>query len=220
MARRKTVSTAVALVPSDHDPLDWLYLNPAEPGFEAEEGFAFGVLRRSYRGRTNSAEEFCRRKVQPVAPDGDSAAVPWKVTAARARPLLPKDADDRFEDPRLLCQEVDACAVESEQALLTYVTIAFPDARRLHEVWESARAFARAQFVHKRRLPVVLIQHAPHRAGSSNAVHCHLLIVPRVLDGLGLRGFEQDLCCDRGQQIIHAEWLAHKARWEAEHGAG
>lgn len=220
MAHRKAASASiVAQQTSDHDPLSWLYLNPPEEGFEAEPGYSFGVLRQAYRGRTNTAEEFCRRKAQPVEPSGDPLAIPWNVTAVKIEVLLPRDADDRYRDPWVLTGEVDARAVDNEQALLTYITIPFPDARRLHEPWETARAFAREQFVLKRGLPVVLIQHAPHLSGSNNAVHCHLLIVPRTLDGLGLRGFEADLCCDRGQQIVHAEWLSHKVGRQAiSHG--
>ena len=205
---------AFAKAPSEHDPLSWLYLNPKMEGFEPEPGFTYGVLRRAFAGRSNSAVEFCRRKAQPVAPPGDATAMPWAITAERIEVLLPQDADDRFLDPQILCEEVDRRAVEGEQALLSYVSMAFPTARRLHECWESARAFARASLVRKRGLAVILILHAPHRAGSGNDAHCHLLIVPRRLDGLGLRGFEPDLCRDSGQAAIHAAWLEHKAGWD------
>lgn len=194
-----------------HDPLTWLYLNPSSPGFEAEPGFSYGVLRRQYRGRHNSAAEFCRRKLQPVPPVGDPSAVPWVLTAARAEVLLPSDADDRFADPRQLFTAVDENALDVEPALLTYMTMAFPRVQRLHHAWEAAREFAMDRFARARGLPVVVILHAPFMAGSSNSVHCHLLIAPRALTGLGLGAYEKALCCDAGQMIVHDEWLAHRA---------
>jgi hypothetical protein len=214
MARRKpTVSVSTSPIPSD-DPLDWLYLNPAEEGFQAEAGYTFGVLRKSYRGRVNSAAEFCRRKAQPVAPIGDASATPWVLTAAKTEVLLPVDADDRFSCPQTLTEEVDRRATDTEPALLTYITLAFPHARRLHQAWRQARRFAEKAFVDARELPVIQVLHAPYLAGSAGDVHCHLLIVPRTLDGLGLRGFAHDLCTDRGQRIIHDEWQAFRASQE------
>ncbi len=200
---------------SEDDPLSWLYLNPAIEGFEAASGYTFGVLRRTFRGRTNSAAEFCRLKAQPTPPAEKATAIPWPVTAEKIEVLLPTGADDRFLDPRLLVEEIDARSVESGQALLTYVTLGFPDVCRIHEAWEKTRAFVRSSFVRRRKLPVILVLHVPARAGSDGDVHCHLLISPRQMDGIGLRGFERRLCHDEGQAIIHAEWLDHVSNWEA-----
>jgi hypothetical protein len=168
IATKPTAAPAAVNTPSPHDPLDWLYLNPVDKDFIAEPGFSFGVLRRAYRGRLNSAAEFCRRKGQPVDPPGANDAIPWAITAERIEVLLPPDADDRLLDPRLLCEEADARSVEGEQALLTYVTIAFPNARRLHECWEEARAFALSCFTRQRGLAIVR-RIAPGRATMSIA---------------------------------------------------
>ncbi|NIJ35301.1 hypothetical protein [Sphingomonas oligoaromativorans] len=215
IASSKIAAVSLQAKPAESDPLSWLYLNPAVEGFEAVPGYTFGVLRRTFRGRTNSAAEFCRRKAQPIPPAGGATSALWAVTAEKIEVLLPAGADDRFLEPRLLTEEIDARSVESEQALLTYVTVSFPNVRRVHEAWETARAFARSSFVQRRTLPVILVLHVPARAGSDRDVHCHLLISPRQLDGIGLRGFERSFCHDEGQAIIHAEWLAHVWGWEA-----
>jgi hypothetical protein len=68
MSKIAAVSSQAKL--SENDPLSWLYLNPAIEGFEAAPRYTFGVLRRPFRGRTNSAAEFVDGKHNRFHPPG------------------------------------------------------------------------------------------------------------------------------------------------------
>lgn len=192
----------------EEDPQSWLFLNPDEEA--RADDYVYGVLRKNYADRVNSAEEFGRRKLRPVSNTDEPL---WERTAERADVVLPPGVDDTYRDPRSLLAAVDAGAIDSEQALLTYVTLTFPDADRLHGDWERARAFAYQVLARERQLATLCIQHAPHRAGSPNPPHVHLLIVPRKLSGLGLGAYDLEFCRDQGQRVIHKLWMAFRAGW-------
>ena len=185
MATRKTrpsgTATRKAIVTNPADPQSWLYLlTPV-----SEDGLVFGVLRRTYADRTNTASEFGRRKLQPVAPDGDDAAANWAVTAERVDVVLPAHAPDASADPHALLEAVDASAVAHQQALLAYATIPLGDVARLHIGWERCRAMARA-IADTRQLATIIVLHAPGRVGSANPPHAHLLVAPRRIGPLGM----------------------------------
>jgi len=203
-APRHARAKAKAISPNDADPQSWLYLNPNGP---SDSGVVFGVLRKSYGGRTNSAAEFGRRKLQPVAPPGDAMASPWPVTAERVDIVLPPDAPDTFADAQVLLEAMDQAAID--KPLLAYVTLPFPNAARLHRSWECARGFAAK--LAERQLACLLILHAPGRVGSPNPVHAHLLIAPRAIGPLGMEHgtYDHDLVHDSGQAVIEALWAQH-----------
>ncbi|HEU4959996.1 MAG TPA: hypothetical protein VFT56_06270 [Sphingomonas sp.] len=213
MATRKSRAKALAkkpIVAKDSDPQSWLFLNPNGP---SEAGLVFGVLRKQFGGRTNSAAEFARRKLQPVAPPGDAEASPWPVTAVRAEVILPQRADDILADPQTLMQAMDQAAIEREKALLIYLTLPLADVDRLHDGWERVWAFVREQFARDRQLAVLMALHSPGQVNSANPLHCHCLIVPRRLGGLGLAhgAYDEELIRDAGQTIMEAAWAEHVA---------
>lgn len=207
-ARKARTAPANSIVTCEADPQSWLYLNPAGA---SPSGTVFGVLRKTYGGRQNSAVEFGWRKAHPIAPAGSPGVSPWIVTAERIEVILPAGADDMLADPELLLRQMDAHAVDHEKALLVYLTLPLPDVDRLHVGWERCRAFVREHFARDRQLATVLVLHAPGRVGSSNPLHCHCLIVPRHITGLGLAhgAYDSDLLNDGGQAIVEAMWAEH-----------
>lgn len=182
--------------PDDANPHTWLPLLGDPPGSTGLR-ILYGVLRPNYRGHTNTACAFGRAKLQVVPPvSGD----PWEVTAARAEVLLPVGADDRYLCPRELIEAVDAHEREPKPALLAYATLTWPTGR-LHEQYEPVRQVF-AGLVRLHGCPVLLVQHAPHLARSSNQHHCHALIVPRRLSSLGFGAFVGTFTGDKGRQFI------------------
>lgn len=197
LPKTKTASSITA------NPHTWLDLNPDDK--HAADHFMFGVLERNYNGRLNSATEFATVKLQPVPPVIGGPL----ITAERAEVLLPADADDRFGDPFVLAAEVDRMAVAGKPALLCYVTLYYPQATRLHHAWHDARSFAE-RLADDHEVATIVALHAPHRAGSSNPVHAHLLIVPRVLNALGLGKYQHLFCFARGQKELARLWDEHR----------
>lgn len=196
-----------APAPNDADPQSWLFLNPNGP---SPTGIVFGVLRKSYAGRTNSAREFGFRKAHVgVGKDADPAR--WSPNIERVEVLLPPGADDSLTDPATLLGQMDAHAVEREKALLVCLTLPLGDVDRVHVGWERARAFVRARIVQERELGCLLCLHAPQTINAPFPLHAHALVVPRRLTGLGLRHglYDEDLTHDGGQAIIEAAWAEH-----------
>lgn len=205
--RGKSVKPTIAI--DEANPLSWLFLNPMGP---SASGIAFGVLRSSYAGRANSAHEFGWRKAHPVTPTRGVEVGDWKPTAERIEVLLPKAADDALADPSVLLQQMDACALPWEKALLIYATLPLPDADRLHSAWEIVRAFVRERIVRDRGLPTMLVLYAPGRSGSPNFPHAHACILPRAVGALGIGHgvYDQGLIHDGGQALIETMWREHK----------
>ncbi len=198
----KATKTIVTITANPHS---WLKVNP--DGNHQPLNFMFGVLDRDYNGRTNNAVEFTTAKLQPVPPVTGQGF----VTAERAEVVLPADADDRFADPMTLAAEVDRAAVPGKAALLCYVTLYFPHATRLHGAWSEARSFAE-MLAERYEVATIAALHAPHRAGSPNPVHVHLLIVPRALSALGLGRYEHQFCFARGQKELARLWEERRSR--------
>lgn len=208
-AKQASVPVPVkAIVTDPDDPLTWLYTNPKG---SSDSGLVFGVLRRNYGDRLNSAAEFARRKMQPIAPAGDPMVSPWRTTAERIDVVLPPGTDDDLADAETILTRMDEHAVAHQKALLVYLTLPFQDSDRLHMGWERCRDFARL-IGRERGLASVLILHAPGAIGAPHPPHCHLLIVPRTT-GLGLRYgvYDDELTCDQGQAVIEAMWRRHLA---------
>lgn len=215
MAARKNRSAPKKALPkpivTDPDNAQtWLYLNPTGPNLS---GLVYGVLRTNYADRTNTATAFGAKKCLPVAPDPDAPPSKWPVTAERVEVILPPLADDRLADPATLLHEMDASTLPQQKALLTYLTLPLPDASRLHHGWERCRAFVRQHIAIDRQLAAMLVLHSPGRVNSANALHCHVLIVPRRLSGLPLAhgAYDEELTHDRGQALIEQLWVDHIA---------
>ncbi|WP_375429472.1 hypothetical protein [uncultured Sphingomonas sp.] len=208
----KTKDACVINGDRDPDPLNphtWLPLIGDPPG-ETGLRILYGVLRPEYRGWRNSAVAMTKAKLQPVPPPADA---PWAVTAARAEVLLPDDADDRFACPKVLMEAHDAEQPADKPVVLSYVTITWPTSR-LHRMYEIVRAVMLDTLVRDLGVAVLLVQHAPHRAASSNLPHVHALIGRRVTS-LGLASFAAPLCGDKGRDLIVAAFEGERAEGRA-----
>ena len=190
----------------EKDPLSWLYLNPEK----SSNGVGFGVLRKTFRGRTNTAHEFGYRKTHLGSAFVNADRSNWAPNAEKVEVILPSRADDMLSDPDLLLRQVDACSPPNEAGLLTYLTLPLSGAERLHVGWERARSFA-VTLAAERDLASIAVLHSPGSIGAAFPLHAHLLIVPRILNGLGLRHgpFDSELLRDEGQGILSDLWDNH-----------
>ena len=176
-------------------PESWLYLL-------SENTLTFGVLRSTFKDRTNSAVEFGRRKLQPVQPPPTE---PDGITAERVDVILPDGAEDQFVKPLPFLEGCDEMQVNP--GILVYLTIPTPDVDRMHHAWEKGRAFARI-LADERGLATLLIQHSPGRVSSLNHPHLHLLICPRKTAKAGLRygGLDNELLYNDGARVLVERW--------------
>ena len=176
-------------------PESWLYLL-------SENTLTFGVLRSTFKDRTNSAVEFGRRKLQPVQPPPTE---PDGITAERVDVILPDGAEDQFARSLPFLEGCDEMQVNP--GILVYLTIPTPDVDRMHHAWEKGRAFARI-LADERGLATLLIQHAPGRISSPNQPHLHLLICPRRTAKAGLRygGLDNELLYNDGARVLVERW--------------
>lgn len=209
---KKPSDTKSVIINADRDPdprdvHSWLVLAGDPPG-TAGTRILYGVLRPSYRNWSNTAAAFAKAKIRPVPSGSDD---PWAVTASRCEVLLPAEADDRFLSPQVLMETHDAEQPATKPIILTYVTITLP-AARLHEQYELVRAFALAKLVQTYGVAVLLVQHAPHRAASSNLPHVHLMI-GRVVGSLGMKEYVGVLCGDKGRDLIVGAFGEFEAEW-------
>jgi|TARA_Y100001001_G_scaffold162862_1_gene190491 hypothetical protein len=176
-------------------PESWLYLL-------SENTLTFGVLRSTFKDRTNSAVEFGRRKLQPVQPPPTE---PDGITAERVDVILPDGAEDQFARSLPFLEGCDEMQVNP--GILVYLTIPTPDVDRMHHAWEKGRAFARI-LADERGLATLLIQHSPGRVSSLNHPHLHLLICPRKTAKAGLRygGLDNELLYNDGARVLVERW--------------
>jgi hypothetical protein len=192
--KSKAKSKTRAATDPNH-PESWLYLL-------SENTLTFGVLRSTFKDRTNSAVEFGRRKLQPVQPPPTE---PDAITAERVDVILPEGAEDQFATSLPFLEGCDEMQVNP--AILVYLTIPTPDVDRMHHAWEEGRAFARI-LADERGLATLLIQHAPGRISSPNQPHLHLLICPRRTAKAGLRygGLDNELLYNDGARVLVERW--------------
>ena len=177
---------------------------------EDDRTFLAGVLRKTYKEHTNTAAGFIRQKLQPVAPtNGDE----WDPTAENHDVVLPPGASDADRNIAALARRFDAAALPHKQSLVVYLTLRFPQDASLQRGWELGRAFALRNLALKRGLATVVVQHAPHRMGSPNPPHLHLMILPRRLTSLGFGVFDDSITNDDGLEQLHSEWVRFLKRW-------
>ena len=195
--------------PDPHNPHTHLRLL-GDPTGTVGARVMYGCLRPSLNGHVNSAAAFALSKVTVAArPD----TPPWTPTAERVEVLLPRGAFDQFADPRVLMEAVDAERPDKVNALLAYVTFTF-HTDRLHHQWELVRAFIRQCVVDPIEVGVLLVQHAPHKAGSANEPHVHALIAgPRRLGPLGFVEPIPALMRDSAHPLIRDAFRAFERRW-------
>lgn len=191
---------------SEQNPLSWLYTNPQG----SSDGFTFGVLRKTFRGRENSAHEFGWRKCHVGSHNDVNDRSCWSPNVEKVEVILPPRADDLLSDPDVLLRQADEFMSPIETGLLTYVSLPLGDVDRLHTGWERARSYA-VSLANSRKVASVVILHSPGVIGAPYPLHAHLCIVPKVLTGLGLRhgAYDQELLRDGGQEILRELWDAH-----------
>ena len=190
----KAKSKTLAATDPNH-PESWLYLL-------SENTLTFGVLRSTFKDRTNSAVEFGRRKLQPVPPPPTE---PDAITAERVDVILPDGAEDQFARPFPFLEGCDEMQVNP--GILVYLTIPTPDVNRMHHAWEKGRAFARI-LADERGLATLLIQHAPGRISSPNQPHLHFLVCPRktAKAGLDFGALDNELLYNDGARVLAERW--------------
>ncbi|MFK4005084.1 hypothetical protein [Qipengyuania sp. NPDC077563] len=191
----------------EKDPLSWLYTNPQG----SSDGFTFGVLRKTFRGRTNTAHEFGFRKCHLGSAFVNADRSNWAPNAEKVEVILPARADDMLSDPDLLLRQADASACPNVAGLLTYLTLPLADAERLHVGWERARSFA-VRLACERDVASIVILHSPGSVGSAFPLHSHLLIIPRVMKkafALKHCAFDSEILCDEGQGVLSDLWDKH-----------
>jgi hypothetical protein len=190
----------------EKDPLSWLYLNPEK----SSNGVVFGVLRKSFRGRSNTAHEFGFRKCHLGSAFVNADRSIWAPNAEKVEVILPSRADDMLSDPDLLLRQADAFACPNEAGLLTYLTLPLGDAERLHLGWERARSFA-VRLAYERDVASIVILHSPGSIGSAFPLHSHLCVIPRVHNGHGIAHgpLDSELLRDEGQGILSSMWDDH-----------
>lgn len=176
---------------------------------QEDRTFLAGVLRKTYKAHTNTAFGFIRQKLHPVTPVNASD---WDPTAEDYDIVLPPGAGDADKNIPVLAQRFDAAALPHKQSLLVYLTLRFPEDASLQRGWEVGRAFAFRNLALKRGLATVIVQHAPHRMGSPNVPHLHLMILPRVLSGFGFGVFDDSITNDAGLQQLYDEWVRFSRR--------
>ena len=190
----KRKAKPIAATDPNH-PESWLYLL-------SENTLTFGVLRSTFKDRTNSAVEFGRRKLQPVPPPPPE---PDAITAERVDVILPEGAEDQFARPLPFLKGCDEMQVNP--GILVYLTIPTPDVNRMHHAWEKGRAFARI-LGDERGLATLLIQHAPGRISSPNQPHLHFLVCPRktAKAGLVFGALDNELLYNDGARVLAERW--------------
>lgn len=183
-------------------------------GTEDTENFGFSRFWWEGEGAREGIKTKVLKKFQPKpGSDGD----PDAVTAARADPLIPLDAQADYMDVRHLLDRYDATLPMDETHAFVQVTLHFPDAVNMHGPWEEVRAFAMDHFVLERRLAVIMVLHAPSLAASGSKLHAHLLIPLRRLGALGWGEVERHLPNDRGRAEVHAAWMRFRTDWAVRH---
>ena len=130
--------------------------------------------------------------------------------------VLPRRAPGDYWDIAHLLARFDATLPAYERHAFVQVKIGLPETEPLHVGAEKVRAFARRHFAIERRLPAIIITHAPAVAGSSNQPHIHVVVPARELgpDGFGVTVHR--LCSDTGQQEAWEAWKPYGDQWDGE----
>ncbi|WP_265562482.1 hypothetical protein [Sphingomicrobium arenosum] len=149
--------------------------------------------------RESLAPRFIAKR-RPGAKEGDVD------TAARVEVLLPEDAPEEYLDPDFLVRNYDAQAAADEGTVLVQVTMRFPEAFNLHGPYERCRRWLWKHYVEKRRLPIMVVLHAPHLKGSSNPPHVHALVLARSLGRFGWGEKDLKLGTDRDRKASVSSW--------------
>lgn len=186
-----------------------------EPITGAHSNVSFGVVQASSKsGETRTASSTIKRRLFPVGKPAE--ANDWSnPTCFRHDVLLPIGAPDEWRAPQALAAAYDDQGF-SLRDVAVVLTLRFPEVEdlpqklKLHEAWESARAFTFERLVRVYGVAAVCVMHVPARAGRPGAPHVHILIPARVILPSGFSMFAKPLATDDGREVVdHAwtEWL-------------
>lgn len=170
---------------------------------------AFGVLRRTYRGKPNQADVWVHGKLHPdqqIAPPVQ--AMNWLPNCRRHDVLLPEGVADILLNPALLVHSYEAEASSYRKDLVIHLKLTASNrGMPLHEFWEHARSFAREALVMEARLPVILALHDPALTTMRYppAAHVHIMAMARRLEATGW-GAASDLANDEAHSHFANLW--------------
>lgn len=168
---------------------------------------SFGFARFYWPGGDGERESIEPRVTRKRRPAGAQSDVD---TAAKIEALLPGEAPQDYADVDFLIRHYEASLPVDETIGFIQATIRFGDSANLHQPYEVARAWLKSFYVEAQRVPVLLILHAPHLAGSSADGHVHALVLPRRLSRLGWTGGALDLGSDGAAIKARLAWEAFR----------
>lgn len=181
-----------------------MYMDPAG----STPGFHYSVLRRTYNGQENNASEFVRQKLYPVkAPPTGVWDPPF--TCLRHDVLLPSGAVDALMCPQRLLAAYERHLLAWRSGLLCVLKVEQALSEPLQASYERIRQAARSSFALRRKLPVIVIAHAPFLAGASpvnRAPHCHVIALPAELSLLGFTTLNDEVTSDAGHLALYEEF--------------
>lgn len=176
------------------------------------ENFAFARFYwEAGEGERESIVPRIDKKLHPVRSETGRVL----ASAAKVDLLLPAEAPQDYMSADHLVRRYEETLPAHEINAYAQVTIRFPGAVNLHRPFEMVRSWAQGYFA---EVPVLLVLHAPHEWGSSNAGHLHCIVFPRRLGLLGWGAMERAIASDGGQREAHEAWTAFKEQWRREPG--
>ena len=203
MAARKTTKKATATPIAHATESGFRVLRPFHHPAAEDGTFGFGRFywTEGTGHRQGILPNFLKKR-RPVDGEGE------QDTAAKVEVLLPSDAPEEYSDIGFLIARFEQKLAPEESTAYAQVTLRFPDARNVHHPYEVARRWARSFFVDhpKKGVPVVLVVHAPHLAGSDSPTHVHALVLPRQLRWFGWANMVE-VANDQSRGHALASWI-------------
>lgn len=167
---------------------------------------SFGFARFYWPGGDGDREPMGPRVTKKRRPSGAKAT---SDTAAGIEVLAPHDAPQAFADLDFMLSHYEASLPAEESIAFIQVTIRFVDCADLDQSYIRARGWFKSYYVEGHAVPVVLILHDPHLAGSKADGHVHALILPRRL-GRGWMGRAGGLGGDGAAIKARLAWEAFR----------
>jgi hypothetical protein len=206
MAAAKKTGKAKVKPEAEVSPSDLVGIKLFHDGGGRHENFSFTRAYWPAEGERESIAGLIARKLHPVrSPDGENLG-----SAAKVDLLLPAAAPQEYIDIGHLICRYEATLPTHEPNAFAQVTIRFPGAINLHHPWEMVRAWVASFYAD--RVPVIMVLHAPHLAGSPNPGHVHCVVLPRRLGPLGWAEMERDIACDVGQREAYRSWTTFSGK--------
>lgn len=182
-----------------------------EPITGVHSNISFGIVQASSKGgATHTASSTIFRRLFPVAKPEDASD--WSnPTCFRHDVLLPSGAPDEWRTPQSLAAAYDDQGF-SLRDIAVVLTLRFPEVEvvpqtlKIHQAWESARAFTMERLVRAFGVAAVCVMHVPARAGRPGVPHTHILIPAREILPSGFAKFAKPLATDEGREVVDQAW--------------